>query len=93
MGLSRTYIGCRKCPYVDTCKHKRMEALGYLPEQNIATSTLSPLAADMVQPMAVKHDYRDIKIAEGTTVTIDLEELKKKMVEDFYRSVSMLSQG
>ena len=93
MGLSRTYSGCRKCPYVDTCDHKCMEALGYLPEQNIAAPATSPLAADMVQPMAVKHDYRDIKIAEGITVTIDIEELKKKMVDDFYRSVGMLSQG
>ncbi len=93
MGLSRIYSQCRKCPYVDTCDHKRMEALGYLPEQSIAAPAASPLAADMVQPMAVKHDYRDIKIAEGTTVTIDIEELKKKMVEDFYRGVGMLSQG
>lgn len=31
MGLSRLAEACRKCPYVDTCDHKRMEALGYLP--------------------------------------------------------------
>lgn len=30
MGLSRLAEACRKCPYVDTCDHKRMEALGYL---------------------------------------------------------------
>lgn len=32
MGLSRLAEACRKCPYVDACDHKRMEALGYLPK-------------------------------------------------------------
>ena len=35
MGLSRLAEACRKCPYVDTCDHKRMEALGYLPMPKI----------------------------------------------------------
>ena len=35
MGLSRLAEVCRKCPYVDTCDHKRMEALGYLPMPKI----------------------------------------------------------
>lgn len=35
MGLSRLAEVCRKCPYVDTCDHKRMEAIGYLPMPKI----------------------------------------------------------
>lgn len=35
MGLSQLAETCRKCPYVDTCDHKRMEALGYLPMPKI----------------------------------------------------------
>lgn len=31
MGLSRLSKKCQACPYVKTCDHKRMEALGYLP--------------------------------------------------------------
>ncbi|NBH79029.1 hypothetical protein D3Z52_12800 [Clostridiaceae bacterium] len=31
MGLSKLAAKCRVCPFVDTCDHKRMEALGYLP--------------------------------------------------------------
>lgn len=30
---------------------------------------------------------RHIKIGENTTVTIDLEDLKKKLVEDFYKGI------
>lgn len=35
MSLSKISKTCKKCPYVGTCDHKRMEALGYLPEPNI----------------------------------------------------------
>lgn len=35
MSLSKLSETCKKCPYVDTCGHKRMEALGHLPEPNI----------------------------------------------------------
>ena len=31
MGISRLAKKCQACPYVSTCDHKRMEALGYLP--------------------------------------------------------------
>lgn len=34
MGLSRLSKTCQACPYVETCDHKRMEALGYLPKLN-----------------------------------------------------------
>lgn len=45
--------------------------------------------AEMVQPMAVKHDYRDIKIGENTTITIDVEELKRHMKRDFYKNAGL----
>ena len=31
MGLSKLSARCQACPFVDTCDHKEMEALGYLP--------------------------------------------------------------
>ena len=30
MGLSKMAEKCRVCPYLDTCDHKEMEALGFL---------------------------------------------------------------
>ncbi len=30
MGLSKMAAKCRVCPYLDTCDHKEMEALGFL---------------------------------------------------------------
>lgn len=31
MSLSKLSDKCQACPFVDTCDHKEMEALGYLP--------------------------------------------------------------
>lgn len=46
----------------------------------------SIISQDVAAPVMVKHDYRDIKIDASTTVTIDLEDIKKRLAEDFYRS-------
>lgn len=32
MALARLTKQCREYPFVETCEHKKMEALGYLPE-------------------------------------------------------------
>lgn len=50
MGLSRLAEQCRKCPFKDNCKNKRMEALGYLPEP-IITEAGASSAAELTQPM------------------------------------------
>lgn len=57
-----------------------MEAYGYL------QPAASNISENVSAPVMVKHDYRDIKIDASTTVTIDLEDMKKRLAEDFYRS-------
>lgn len=89
MGLSRMSSRCRECPFRDTCQNKRMEGLMYYPEKNMAASAAEAISANIAETVAVKHDYRDIKIAEGMTVTIDLEEIKKRMAQDFYKSIGL----
>lgn len=86
MEIKRIYSGCRKCPYVDSCQHKQMEHHGYI-DGGIAQGMANPVVEDMVLPMAVKHSYRDVKISEGVTVTIDLEDIKRRLSEDFYRGM------
>ncbi len=81
MGLSRLSKKCRECPFVSKCSCKRMEALAYL--QPMVQEASQPLASDV----AVKHDYRDIKVAHGTAVTIDVEALKENMRKDYYRGM------
>lgn len=77
---------CRQCRFKATCKNKQLEALGELPLP-LAERAAKESANDLLMPIAVKHDYRNIKIAENTTVTIDLEELKKEVTESFYKDL------
>ena len=88
MGLSKLSEKCSKCPDLLHCNHKCMEAIAYLPEP-IAAPYVQPVAADMAAPMMVKHDYRDVKIAPGVTVTIDLEDVNKELEEQLYRSIGL----
>lgn len=86
--LTRLSKKCRECPFKDKCSKKRMEAEAHLPEPMLASATM-PSAAELSALILKEHDYRDVKIAEGMTVTIDLEELKKQMEQDFYKSIGL----
>ena len=81
--LSRLSKECRECPFKEKCSKKRMEAEGYLPEPMLASATM-PSTEELAALILRKHDYRDVKVAESTTITIDLEELKEQMKQDFY---------
>ena len=80
MGLSRMAEKCVQCPYKEKCDKKRMEAL--------AMASM-PAAGHASQPALIRHDYRDIKIAPNTTVTIDLEEMKRQAKKDFYKNMGI----
>lgn len=78
-GLTRMTKMCRECPYKDRCTNKRMEKEAYL------TPTTSPIIEDMASPVLKVHSYRDVKVAENMTITVDLEDLKERMRKDIYR--------
>lgn len=42
----------------------------------LAMSADIPLTHDLAQPLLAPHDYRNIKVTEDMTITIDLEKLK-----------------
>jgi|GEM_PF-1097639 len=56
-------------------------------ELNMPNATEASLS--ITQPMLIKHNYRDIKIAEGTTVTIDLEEIKKEIEKSICKQLGV----
>lgn len=90
--ISRMAEKCRSCQIRDKCDKKRTEACAYFDEL-IMASAVMPSMAELAQPTLVKHDYRDVKIGENTTVTIDVEELKKKIADDIYKSICELNYG
>lgn len=88
MGLSRLSKQCRECRYVDTCEHKRMEAFAYVGEESfntIALASTSVNAGSLASSSVIQsHDYRDIKINKGMTITIDLKESQKELTKSLY---------
>lgn len=80
---SRLCEECRRCSFVSKCDNKRMESMAYI-EPKVASSASVDCVAPVLADILVKHDYRDIKVGENTTITIDVEELKRQMKKDFY---------
>lgn len=85
---SRLSEECRKCPFVSKCDRKRMEASAYL-EPKVSASVSVDCTAPVLADVLVNHDYGDIKVGESTTITIDVEELKRQMKKDFYRKMGI----
>lgn len=60
-----------------------------LKKPQIFMTASAPLMQSATQSLVVKHNYRNIKVGENTTITIDVEELKKQMQEDHYKSMGI----
>lgn len=55
----------------------------------VAMPVVMPLMQSAAQPLTIKHNYRNVKVGENTTITIDVEELKKQMQEECYKSMGI----
>ena len=73
MALARLTKQCRECPFVETCEHKKMEALGYLPEPIMADAK-APVTADIAAPILRETVSR---VVDGKVVTMYKDELEK----------------
>ena len=82
VALSKLSDKCQRCPYKNSCQNKCMMLCGVL--ELSATEALNP----NIQDMLVKHDYRDVKIDTNTIVTIDLEDIKKRIKDDIYKNLT-----
>lgn len=57
--------------------------------QPLVMSAAMPLAQETAQPMLVPHDYRNVKVADGMTITIDLEDLKRKLADRICEKIGL----
>lgn len=78
---------CETCEEREECFSGLAVGVGYL------ESCAEMAAADLTQPLLMPHDYRDIKVAQNTTITIDVEEMKRQLAERFNPMQSMLNYG
>ena len=86
MGLSRLAAGCRACPFVDTCDHKRMEAFGFLPEPPLLNSASQPAAESAAQPLL--RETREIHV-NGMTMNVYVDEIEKQLTQGLYAHLGL----
>ena len=89
MGLSRLAEQCRKCPFKDNCKNKRMEALGYLPEPIVAEAGV-PSAAELTQPI-LRETVNTI--IDGKVVKVYKDEIEKQLYKELYSHLDLQFGG
>lgn len=73
----------------ETCEEREACFSGYAVGVGYLEPCAEKAAADLTQPLLVPHAYRDVKIDSNTTITIDLEELKKQLEQEFYQKVGL----
>lgn len=83
MTLSRLCAKCANCPKVDTCDHKRMEMVGSLEPTSVTANS------EVANSVIVPHKYRQVKVAPGTIVTIDLEDIKKEIEQSIAKQAGL----
>lgn len=86
--ISKLHEKCEKCQYVDVCDEKRKVACGMLPlPERMFDSASAAMTMPIAAEILVKHDYRNIKISEAQTITVDLEEMKKDLERRIYKAL------
>lgn len=86
MGLTRLATDCRSCPYVDTCGHKRMEALGFLPKPPLFNSASHPAAEPAAQPFL--RETMEIWV-NGKPATVYKDEIEKQLTRGLYAHLGL----
>lgn len=86
MGLSILAAGCRVCPYVNTCDHKRMEAASFLPEPPLLNSASQPAAESAAQPLL--RETMEIRVY-GKPVTVYVDEIEKQLRQGLYAHLGL----
>ena len=64
MALARLTKQCRECPFAETCEHKEMEALGYLPEP-IVDGKVVTMYKDELEKILYKDLYSHLGLQFG----------------------------
>lgn len=89
MALKKLAEKCRKCPFVDKCDHKQMEAVGYFSEPFLA-DVIMPASAELVQPV-LRETVNTI--VDGKVVKIYKDELEKELYKSLYSHLGLQYGG
>jgi len=79
---------CKNCSEYNPCaKGGKWCFIGAMENEHIVPDASTSAMQNAAAPLLVKHDYRDVKIAKNTVVTIDLEDIKKQMEKELYKDL------
>lgn len=83
--ISRLAMMCVGCPKVETCNHKRMEALAYFEEPNLAMNYAISAVSNMTMP-----NMRETMtiFPYGQKITVDKEDFLKNLNSQINSSFS-----
>ena len=89
--VSKTSSMCSICPCKDECNNKRLESCAFadIEKRYVPAPWTQENMTSCAAPILRKHSYRDIRLDESTTVTVDLLEIKEKLRKDFYRQLGL----
>lgn len=89
MGLSRLSKECSECPFVEKCQHKRMGALGYLPEP-VLSPVVETSVAELTQP--ILRETMTIMV-EGKPQIVYKDEIEKQLYKHLYSGLGLQFGG
>lgn len=89
MSLSKLAKECRECPFVEKCRHKRMEALGYLPEPALYP-VAETSAVELVQP--ILRETMTIMVEDEPQIVYK-DEIKKQLYNHLYSELGLQFGG
>lgn len=72
---------CKKCPWVEKCDHKRMEACAYYDDRNMEELVTAPSAADVASPI-LRETVNTI--VNGQVVKVYKEEIERELYKNLY---------
>ena len=79
--LTKLARQCRECPFAKTCKHKKLEAMEYLP---------NPIMADTKAQVLRETVSR---VVDGKVVTMYKDELEEILYKDLYSHLGLQFGG
>lgn len=83
MGLSKLASACQTCPFIETCEHKVMEAVGYLPSSQSASEKASmPITSPLLR------ETIEIRV-DGTQLTVYKDEIEKELYKQLYAGIGL----
>lgn len=87
MSLSRLSEKCKKCPKVDSCDHKRMEAYAYLKMPKISMDVSQSVSQSLAMPLA--RETMLINDGHGNMVQVYKDDIEKQIYKGIYEHLGL----